>query len=176
MNIGMLREQRPIEPASFVILAIGIVVPALGASRFVTHQHHRHAYREHCNGQKVLHLPISEFLYREIFSGAFDATVPASVVVGAITVFLVVCFVVLGVVRHEVVKREAVMTRDKINTLLSLAFFVTVNCRATNQAVGKPSHRSVFATKKASHVISEPSVPFLPTVPDETSYLVKPSC
>jgi len=72
-----------------------------------------------------------------IFSGTFDAAVPASVVVGAITVVLVVCFVVLGIVRHEVVKRESVMTRHKVNTLLRLPFLMTVNCRATNQTVGK---------------------------------------
>src|SRR4029077_8075475 len=110
-----------------------------------------------------------------IFSGTFDAAVPASVIVGAITVILVVCFVVLGIVRHEVVKRESVMTRLKVNTLLSLPFLMTVNCRATNQTVGKPCHRSFFATKKAPHVIPEASIPFLPTISDKATYLVEPS-
>src|SRR5262249_61929017 len=67
------------------------------------------------------------------------------------------------------------MARNKVNTLLSLAFFMTVNCRTTNQTVGKPSHRSFFATNKTPHVIPEASVPFLPTVPDEAAYLIKPS-
>src|SRR4029077_5571093 len=132
-------------------------------------------HREHGDGQKVLHLPISEFLHRGIFGGTFDATVPASVVVGAITVVLVVCFVVLGIVRHEVVKRESVMTRHKVNTLLSLPFLMTVNCRATNQTVGKPCHRSFFATIKATRVIPEAPIPFLPTISDKATYLIEPS-
>src|SRR6476620_2308138 len=64
MNICMLREKRPVEPAGFVILGVSIVIPALCASRFVSHQHHRHAHREHVDGQKVLHLSISELLHR----------------------------------------------------------------------------------------------------------------
>src|SRR5215831_12653104 len=67
------------------------------------------------------------------------------------------------------------MARHKVYTLLSLAFFMTVNCRATNQTVGKPSNRSFFATKKAPHVIPEVSVPFLPTVSDKAAYLIKSS-
>src|SRR6266481_3705685 len=65
------------------------------------------------------------------------------------------------------------MTRHIVNTLLNLAFFMTVNCGATEQAVSKPSHRSLFPTKKAPHVVSEPSVPLLPTVPDEAAYFVE---
>ena len=33
MHIGMLREQRPVKPTGFVVLAIGVVVAALGAPR-----------------------------------------------------------------------------------------------------------------------------------------------
>src|SRR5260370_42204349 len=67
------------------------------------------------------------------------------------------------------------MARYKINTLLSLAFFVAINCRATNQTVGKPCHRSFFATKKAPHVIPEASIPFLPTISDKAANLIEPS-
>src|SRR5437867_5209887 len=68
------------------------------------------------------------------------------------------------------------MTRHIVNTLLDLAFFMTVNCGAAEQAVSKPSYRSLFPTKKAPHVVSEPSVPLLPTIADEAAYLVKTGC
>src|SRR4029077_9197715 len=93
----------------------------------------------------------------------------------AVTVVFAVCLIVLLVIRDEVVQCEAVMTRHIVNTLLNLAFFMTVNCGATEQAVSKPSHRSLFPTKKAPHVVSEFSVPLLPTVPDEAAYFVEAS-
>src|SRR5262249_19506327 len=142
---------------------------------FVTHNKHRHTNREHCYGQKVLHLPISELPHAGIIGGTFDTTIPASIIVCSITVIFAVCFIVLVVIRDEVVQREAVMTSHKIDTLLRLAFFMPVNCRATKQTVSKPCYGSSFATKKAPHVVSKTSIPFLPTVSNKTAYLIKPS-
>src|SRR5712692_1777516 len=68
------------------------------------------------------------------------------------------------------------MTRHIVNTLLNLAFFMTVNCGATEQAVSKPSHGPLLPTKKAPHIVSEPSVPLLPTVPDKAAHFVKAGC
>src|ERR1700739_782664 len=65
------------------------------------------------------------------------------------------------------------MTRHIVNTLLNLAFFMTVNRRATEQAIGKPSHRSLFPTEKTPHVVAEPPVPLFPTVADEAADFVK---
>src|SRR5207247_6455071 len=98
--------------------------------------------------QKVLHLPVSEFLHRGIIARTFNAAVPTAVVVRAVTVIFAVCFVVLVLIRDEVVQCEAVMTRHKVHTLLSLAFFMPVNCRAPKQTVSKAPHSSFFPTKK----------------------------
>src|SRR6266403_2865120 len=65
------------------------------------------------------------------------------------------------------------MTRHIVNTLLNLAFFMTVNCGATEQAVSKPSDRAVLPAEKAPHIVSEPPVPLFPTVADEVAYLVE---
>src|SRR5262247_483739 len=167
MDISMFREERPVEPAGFVILTIGIIVPALCASHFATHDYHGHTHREHGDGQKVLHLPVSELLHRGVIGGTFNAAVPAAVVVGAVTVVFAVCFVVLVVIRDEVVQGEAVMTGHKVHTLLNLAFFLPVNGRAPKQTVGKASYRPFLPTQKAPHIVPEPSVPLLPTIPDE---------
>src|SRR5262249_61720129 len=65
------------------------------------------------------------------------------------------------------------MTRHKVNTLLSLTFFMTVNCRAAEQAVGKASSDTVLSPKKTTNIISELSVPFFPTISDEAAHLVQ---
>src|SRR5689334_22778692 len=102
MDICMLREERPVEPAGFVILTIGIIVPTLCAPHFVTHEQHGHTHSEQRDGQKVLHLPVSELLHCGIIGGTFNAAVPAAVVVGAVTVVFAVGFVMLVVIRDEV--------------------------------------------------------------------------
>src|SRR6478736_7742858 len=66
------------------------------------------------------------------------------------------------------------MTSDEINALLSLAFFMTVNCRATKQPVSKVSDRILFAAKKTPNIVSKPPVPLPPTISDEAAYLIKP--
>ena len=114
-----------------------------------------------------------ELLHTGIISGTFNTAVPASVVVGTVAVVFAVRFVVLVIVRDEVVEGEAVVTRHEIDALLSLAFLMTVNCRATEQAVGKASHRILFAAKKAPNIVSKPPVPLLPTVADEAADLVE---
>src|SRR4029434_565542 len=120
--------------------------------------------------------PVSELLHRRIIGGTFNAAVPTAVVIRAVTVVFTVCFVVLVVIRDEVVQGEAVMTRHKVHTFLSLAFFMTVNCRAPKQTVSKASHRALCPTKKAPDIVpAEPSVPLLPTVPDEAADFVEAS-
>src|SRR5262249_24835332 len=120
-------------------------------------------------------LPVSELLHHRIIGGTFNAAVPAAVVIRAVTVVFAVCFVVLLIVRDEIVQCEAVMTGHKVHTLLDLAFFMPVNCRATEQAVSEASDRSLFPTKKAPDIVSEPSVPLPPTVPDEAADFVEAS-
>src|SRR5439155_4128843 len=92
---------------------------------------------------------------------------------GTVAIIFAIRFVVLLVIRDEVIQCEAVMTRHIVYTLLDLAFFMTVNCGATEQAVSKPPDRPVFSTKKTPHIVAEPPVPLLPTVSDEATYLVK---
>src|ERR1700745_19902 len=62
----------------------------------------------------------------------------------------------------------------KINALLSLTFFVTVNCGAAKQSVGQAPHRTLFATEEAADIVAEAAVPLLPTVSDKAAYLIKP--
>ncbi|HJY21182.1 MAG TPA: hypothetical protein VJ278_08320, partial [Chthoniobacterales bacterium] len=118
-------------------------------------------------------MPIPEFLYAGIIGGTFHTAVPASVVVRPVAVVFAICFVVLAIIRDEVVKSEAVMASYEINALLSLAFFMAVNCRATKQPVSKVLDRILFAAKKTPNIVSKPPVPLPPTISDEAAYLIK---
>src|SRR4030095_6888052 len=169
MDVRVLCEQRPIEPASFVILAIGIVVPTLCSPHFVTHEKHGHTNRKHRYSQEVFYLPVSEFFHTGIIGWTFNTAVPTSIVTRPVAVVFAICFIVLAVVRDEVVEGETVMARHKINALLSLAFFMTVNCRAAKQSVGKVSDRMVFPAKKTANIISKPPIPLSPAISNKAA-------
>src|SRR5262249_16739445 len=49
--------ERPIEPAQLVILAVAIVVPALGSQHFIPGQDHRDSLTQEQNSQEVFCLP-----------------------------------------------------------------------------------------------------------------------
>src|SRR5260370_28647880 len=55
-------HERPIEPVDLVILAIGVVVPALCASDLVAGHKHRNALVAHENICKVFNLPLAQGL------------------------------------------------------------------------------------------------------------------
>src|SRR5260370_42444166 len=95
----------------------------------------------------------SQPLYRRIIGWALDTTIPASVVVHAISVIFAVWFVVFLIVRDEVIECEAVVTRHEVHAILGLAFLVTVNLGATEQPVGKGRHRTLVATEKAADIV-----------------------
>src|SRR6266481_203579 len=174
MEVSMLCEQRPIEPAGFVVLAIRVVVPKLCSPHFVTHEKHGHTDRKHRYGQKVFNLPVSELLDARIIRWTFNTTVPTSVVVRSVAIIFAICFIVLVIIGDEVVEGEPVMARHKINALLSLAFFMTVNRRAASQPVSKVSDGMLFPAKKTPDIISKSSIPLLPTVSDKATYLIEP--
>src|SRR5262249_52736435 len=105
--------------------------------------------------------------------GALNATVPASIVVRAVPVILAVGFIVLLVVRDQVIEREAVVTGHEVHALFSLTLFVAVDLRAAKQAVGKTAHRSLLSAEEAPHIIAEASIPFFPTIANEAADLVQ---
>jgi hypothetical protein len=81
--------------------------------------------------RKIFHLPVSQLLHGRVVRRAFNATVPASVVVRAVAVSLGVELVVFMIVRDEVVQRKAIVTSHEVHALLGVASFVAVNLGAT---------------------------------------------
>src|ERR1700745_4165557 len=99
MHIRVLPDQPPIDPIGFVVLTVGIVIAALGSSDFIAHEKHGQTKRQHCDGEEILHLSVSESLNYRIIGGPLDATVPASIVVSAVAVVFAVGLVMFLVVR-----------------------------------------------------------------------------
>ena len=58
-NVPVLFHAAPVMPARFVVLAVGIVVAALRAAKFVPAEQHRHAARDEQSQQEVLDLALS---------------------------------------------------------------------------------------------------------------------
>ncbi len=80
----------------------------------------------------------------------------------------------LPVVRDKIVEREAVMAGHKINALLRLPFFMTVDFRAADQTVGEMCQRTFFATEEITGIVPKPPIPFLPAISDKRTDLVQP--
>src|SRR5580658_222460 len=96
-----------------------------------------------------------------------------SVVVCAIAVIFAIRLVVLLVVGHEIVEREAVMTGDKIHVFLSVALLRTVDLGAADQSVSQERNRAVVAPEKAAHIVTKTPVPLSPLVSEEVTHLVQ---
>src|SRR5260370_40228742 len=73
------------------------------------HEKHRRSLRYEHDREKILHLTEAQSFDLRIGTRSLGAAIPAIVGVGAIAVFLVVGFIVLIVVRHEIMEREAVV-------------------------------------------------------------------
>ncbi|MGC3974445.1 MAG: hypothetical protein QM771_08710 [Nitrospira sp.] len=64
-------------PAEFIILAIGIVVPLLGAADLISPTQHRHALRKQQRRQHIPFLSEAQLAHGRIVGGTFNAAIPA---------------------------------------------------------------------------------------------------
>src|SRR6202023_1960647 len=134
---------------------------------------HGHSAGQHRHREEALYLAGSQLLDGGILRRPLHSTVPAPIVVRPVAVVLAVRLVVLGVVGHEIVEGEAVMTRHEVDALLGLALLVSVERRAADQAIGKALDRALLAAEKAPRIIAEPPVPLPPAIPAEAPHLVQ---
>src|SRR5581483_12372845 len=135
-EVGVLRNQVPVKPARLVVLTVGIIVAALAAHHLIAHNKHRNSGRQQHSTEEVLRLPVPQSLDCRIVRRTLDTAVPASVVAGPVPVALPILFVVLVVVRDEVVERETVVARREIDTLLEFALLLTIDAWTAEQAIG----------------------------------------
>src|SRR5262249_38805749 len=105
----ILVRMLPVEPRGLVVLAVRVVVPALGARYLVAAQDHRNALRQQQRREEIPALPRPAVEDSGIVGRPFRAAVPRAVVALAVAVLLPIGLVVLLVVRDEVVQREPVV-------------------------------------------------------------------
>src|SRR5271157_658516 len=85
-QVGVLVHECPIEPADLVILAVCVVVAFLCTPYLVASHKHGDAAREQKDRHKVAHLTVAERLDAGIAGITLRATVPAEVIVDAVSV------------------------------------------------------------------------------------------
>src|SRR5664279_1890197 len=172
-NVGVLGQQVPVEPTRIIVLTVGVIVAALTTPHLIAHNKHRHTERKHGRGEKALYLPVTQPLYMGIVRRAFDAAVPASILLPAITVVLAVFLVVLLVIGDEVVEGEAIVARNEIDALFGLALPLTINAWAAEQTVGHAPHGVIRAPEEVADTIAKLIVPFLPAISHKAADLIK---
>src|SRR5207244_3504346 len=105
----------PVDPGELVVLAVAVVVAALGPPQLVAVQQHRRALREQERGQEVALLAGAQREYHRVVGLALGAAVPGAVVRLAVVVVLAVGLVVLLVVGDEIAQGEAVVGGDEVD-------------------------------------------------------------
>jgi len=167
----MLLDQRPVEPADLIVLAIGIVIAALGLAHLVAHQDHGHAHREQRRGQEVLHLPVPELLHPDRPWGPLRRS-SSSVVACTVTVALAVRLIMLVVVRNEIVQGEAVVAGHEVHALLGLALLMAEDLGAADHPVAKRAVDPSSPGRNCGHRRGT-GRSILPGVPDKAAHLVE---
>ena len=152
----------PVDPGDVVVLAVGVVVSALGARELVAGQQHRAALRQEDGGQQVALLARAQHLHLGIAAVALDAAVPGSVVIGAVPVLLAVGEVVLLVVGDEVAEREAVMAGDEVDARPRPAPIGLVEVAGAGQPVGEVADAGGLRAPVVPGGVAELAVPLRP--------------
>ncbi len=167
-------QERPVEPARLVVLAVRVVVAPLRAAELVAAEHHGHALRSHEHGPEVLHLALPEGDHEGVLGLALGAAVPTEVVVHAVAVALAVVLVVLLVVRREVPEGEPVVARHEVDAVVRRAAVVLVQIRAAADPGGDGGRQAVIAPHESAHVVAVARVPLGPAPRGgERAHLIK---
>src|SRR4029453_11535737 len=164
MHVVVPFEQRPVEPGRFVVVTVRVIVAALRAPDLVAHQEHRRPYREQAQRKEVLNLTIAELLDRRVFGRSLDAAVPTQVVIRAVAVPLPIAFVVLHVIRDDVVERETVVTGHKVDAPFRPPSLDSKDVGAGAQTGGGLANGATVSLHEAADIITKSSVPFLPCI------------
>lgn len=91
-----------------------------------THEDHGGALGHHEGQHHVAHLALPKGIDAIIAGLPFLPAVPAEVVIGAVSILLTICLVVLAVVGHQVMQGVAIMSYDEVDALVRLPASHTV--------------------------------------------------
>ena len=151
----------PVDPARLVVLAIRVVVAALGAAEFVAGADHRGALRQNQRSQQIAQLAPPQRLYVSIVGGSLGAAIPGPVVGVAIAIALAIRLVVLIIVGDEVAQGEPVMRGDEIDAR-PRSSATKVELVGRSAQARRQGFRARLAAPEVAHVIAKPIVPLAP--------------
>jgi len=114
-ELSLALPELPIHPGDLVVLAVGVVVAALGPAHLVAVGEQGDAPGQGDGGQQAASHPFAHPADLGIVGGAFHPPVAGQVVVGAVPVVLAVGLVVLLLVAHQIGQRETVVTGDEVD-------------------------------------------------------------
>jgi hypothetical protein len=118
--------------------------------------------REQQRGEEIAHLPVAQGVDFRVVGRAFDAVVPRQVVVAAVLIVFVVGFVVLVVVRHQIVEGEAVVGGDEIDLEYGRRpRWLNMSPEAVMR-LAKSARLAFVAFPEGAHGVAELVVPFHP--------------
>ena len=169
----LARLGAPVHPGEIVVLAVGVVVAALGAAVLVAHQDHRHALADDEDRHREAAHPVAQGEDRGIVGRTLDAAIPRAVVVVAVAVVLAVRLVVLLVPGVEVGQREAVVRGDEVDARPWPPPAPVEDVAGAEEVAGEVVDGAVVALDVGADVVAEAAVPLGPAG-REVSDLVAP--
>ena len=107
-----------------------------------------------------------------VFRWAFDAAVPAEIVIGAVAVLLSNALVVLDVIRDEIVEGETVVAGHEIDAPFQPPPFDAKDIGAGYEPVWEFVAGAVVALHEVADSIAKLPVPLLPGMADEAADLI----
>ena len=151
----------PVHPRDLVVLAVGVVVPALRAAHLVARGEHRHPGAQQQHRQQVADLALAQGVDVRVLGLALDTVVPRAVVVRAVAVVLLVDQVVLVRVGRQIAQGEAVVRGDEVDGGERRATLAGVQVGRAGQPPPELRQRSV-PTPVVARAVAELVVPLGP--------------
>src|SRR5262249_32283449 len=105
----------PVQPSHVVVLAISVVVAALGAQHFIAALQHGDALGQEKRRQDAPHFGFPYIRHLVVLGRTFLSAIPTVVVVLAVAILFAIGFVVLLVVGNQVVQGKAVVASDEVD-------------------------------------------------------------
>ena len=112
-----------------------------------------------------------QFVHVANGGGSFHTTVPGTVVVLAVTIALIVGFVVLLVIADEIVHGETIVRRDEVDRGDGLSAVLLIKIGGTHETTGELGQRGWLRAPEIAHTVTEMTVPFRP-IRGESTHLI----
>ncbi len=154
-----LVDVAPVVPGDLVVLAVGVVVAALGTPGLIAAEQHRDTLREQQRGQEIALLPAAQRQHPLVVRVALGAAVPGPVVALSVRPVLAVGLVVLFVVGDQVAQGEAIVGSDEVDACPRMPGVGLVEVGAAGKAGGELAEGSGLTAPEVPHRVAVPAVP-----------------